>query len=1209
MAETIFNLYSASIFGEHPSALWTLDDDFSFLSLIGASALWSVQNGSSASPSIEPPVFPLETVGVGDTSLSLEAFVGSGSANIVKIETQSFNTTNTDLEKRTANVSSYIYTGESSIKKYSIGVKYRVEEGDEWTYDVKEYDNVSPNEWLKISHTFKSAYFNFEFFTDEANQAIIGSIDENFVDTKQYPSRPIDFYPVLWVEFENGVDLKEFYLYNFSVGQWSEQYNYETIGSIVTPLTGISSSAIFQNSLKLQNTDMAFVKVKEIDPYGFSNRDFGYYWSYKNKMLAKNSKLPMVFGSGNITELFSPGVNNMPSVTFPGKGFLHSDGKYKELTAEFWLRINNTSESEIKIFGPIASNDGLYVKGGFLILKVGHKRQSYYVGKWYRPMLIDIRYNPFFVSMLVNGDQVVGFDIVPQDTTFPNNEGVEDDWLGFFCYQKTQPFEIDALAVYPYIVSEQSAKRKFVYGQGVGKPEEIIKRFGGITTSIDFPFAEYTKNIIYPDMTKWNTGFYSNINATSRYISLPEYELPEITYVGSDLQPFTLPRIIRTWLGVRDESLWGDWRSGVWRSISATREANPLVDNYDLQSEVEENFYLKLTPNSVYEDLFGSISFKTMNPLNENVASILGIFSINSTEPEDIQNDSKVLTLMHFKNRSTGEYLDISIIITEDDQGNPIDYNIEYNFNGTILETQNLDVQFEDTIFIAGLNIDNFTRTYRASIRNFFSTPQNISLNVGGQDRNEFPGKIYKVTFNNKFFTDKDLGNYFMSSGAAKCHCSITPGYFDTFLSYIGNYTLLFKKANSSMIMDIGSKGYWEDSIPLSSLGSYIKDQSGSSKYTDLDLIQFNIDQPTTPFAQDTLYTEGVSEDVDIYATIQRFEDVGKINYSNYTVTKELGDKRYLDFDNSSDNIDITKYRLVDGVVAFPPKSKVNFDDAYITIHMEMKSEGVKTSPTKLQRMSIASLAFDQYDIYALNSPTGNKFYPFTRQASSYSSKIKNPFLIYKDSTPYLYLTGDSGAYSIPYPELVTESSNYERGLSLSINPKRKSTYEINGFHLWINYNKNKFITDREKIFSIYSNNKKIIFYVEPEIRYTRGKVVPYLSEVSGEQIDVNTKMYQNGIQMEPYLYPMSWSLISVTFDEPMDFDNTIGQLEIYPGVIFNNVALFERDINGRVDDIFESHLGLSNVVAQDSSTLSVDSDGLDIFTNVTWSTFSGKPV
>jgi hypothetical protein len=76
-----------------------------------------------------------------------------------------------------------------------------------------------------------------------------------------------------------------------------------------------------------------------------------------------------------------------------------------------------------------------------------------------------------------------------------------------------------------------------------------------------------------------------------------------------------------------------------------------------------------------------------------------------------------------------------------------------------------------------------------------------------------------------------------------------------------------------------------------------------------------------------------------------------------------------------------------------------------------------------------------------------------------------------------------------------------------------------------------------------------------------------------------------------------------------MEFDESIGQLEFYPGIIFNNVTLYTQSIDTKVDDIFESYLGLSNVVAQDSSTLSINSDGLDLFNDVQWTIFSGKPV
>ena len=54
---------------------------------------------------------------------------------------------------------------------------------------------------------------------------------------------------------------------------------------------------------------------------------------------------------------------------------------------------------------------------------------------------------------------------------------------------------------------------------------------------------------------------------------------------------------------------------------------------------------------------------------------------------------------------------------------------------------------------------------------------------------------------------------------------------------------------------------------------------------------------------------------------------------------------------------------------------------------------------------------------------------------------------------------------------------------------------------------------------------------------------------------------------------------------------------------------MFENDIEGKIDDIFESHLGLSNIVSEDSSTLALNFDELSLFSDVTWTTFDGKPI
>ena len=89
----------------------------------------------------------------------------------------------------------------------------------------------------------------------------------------------------------------------------------------------------------------------------------------------------------------------------------------------------------------------------------------------------------------------------------------------------------------------------------------------------------------------------------------------------------------------------------------------------------------------------------------------------------------------------------------------------------------------------------------------------------------------------------------------------------------------------------------------------------------------------------------------------------------------------------------------------------------------------------------------------------------------------------------------------------------------------------------------------------------------------------------------------------------MSWSLITFSFPTPLASDSYIGQIEIYQGCIFNNISMYEASIDKKIDDIFESHLGLSSIVAQDESTLFINSESTNIYTDIKWTTFIGKPV
>lgn len=1185
MPKNIFNLYSAAVFAEHPLALWNLDDDFSYLSLISASPVWNISGGYSSSAEVVKTK-PGETVGVADADISIESFTGSASATIMK--TQSFNVLNNiDETKYSVCVSSFLYSSSGDIASVQIGFEYIHPTTSIITKSYKEYTNFPIDTWIKIENT----------------KFILTDLGIPF-------SSNTDIYPYIKVIYQNGATTKKYSLYNFAVGQWSEEYNSETVGSTALPFSSISASASIKEMIGgIYSSSPQLIKVFPIDAYSINDTDNGYYIIENKKMLATNTKLPMVFGSGNITEIYPSNYEN-PSIIFPGKGFLNNDGKYKELTAEFWLRINPDIGTDFRIFGPLGSKDGLYIRDGFIILKIGPYAKSYFVGKWYRPMLINIIYNQMFANVLINGETVIEISMIPRDLSFPTNIPSNKDWLGFYSSELISNFEIDCFSIYPYKVSEQVAKKKFVIGQGVGKSDEIVRRFGGQLTNIDFSFAKYTNTISYPTTAPWSTGYYSNLDTNSKFISLPSYEKPSINYIGDDLSIFSSFRFNRRWSTVKlnpgspQDNPWGRWIASTWKTISVARESEPLYDNFSSQSDSDLVKHILLRPSSLYKNLYGSINFKSINVISEPISSMYAIFSLNQNELNSAIGDSGIqeMTLVHMKNNSNGDsfriYIDKSFS------------KIIYKFNLiTIYEVQ-LSIDNTDKKFAVGIDIEKFSNSYFSIIKNFFSSFQNISLSIGGNEKNMFTGKIYSATFNNKFFTLKDLSSYYQSDGILNnAVTSQSLAANGSFLTYIGNYSLVFKKTNDTMIMDVATKGYWEDSIPLSSLGGPVRDANGNITKYELDLMQFNINYPSSYISTDPSVSSGGN--VDAFISIKKNDDVGFTSYLNYTNIKELTNERIIDFEDESINVDNTKFRVVDNTIIFSPKSIVNFNDACITIHLEIKSNAQSIDPVIINKMSISSLAYDELSLYGLGSMTGNKIYPFVRKDYSYSNKIKNPFIFYKESMPYLYLTGDSGISALNYDIVDGSSLSYSRGLSMPINQVKLDAYSINGMHFWLNYNERYQFNSQKNIMSILLKNNEIIkIYLSPTDNGKRAKISAYLLSGGIETPYTNIKFYQNGILLDnPYIRPLVWSMITFSFNNSIDFSNFIGQIEIHPGILFNNFVLYESSIENRVDDIFESHLGLSNIVAEDNSTLYVNYDNIKTFTDVDWSLFGGKVV
>jgi hypothetical protein len=1186
MASSVSNLYASKVYSEHPLALWALDDDFSFLSILSQNkkniSNWQLQNAETVDPSnyLIPSDIPLF-----DEIFSVITVTSTNESEFSKILGDSFLVSDIDTNKKSLCISAYFYPYGDLIESFEIGFEYDGQEN--FTKVIKK----GQREWQKISHTI------------------------------DVPNTFGEISPYIKINYSSGGPDSGFdydlMVNAISVGQWSEPYNSEVTGAVLKELEDESLQSIFN---QLTNSD---IKVFEADAYGIYQENNGYYIVENNKMLSENKGMGMVFGSSNITFINSSEDPNVPSIILPGKGFLNSSGKFNELTAEFWLRLYTNSPEEIKIFGPIKGNDGLYVEEEFLTVKVGKYVKSYFIGKWYRPMLIDFRYSSNIISVLLNGELVISIDVDIENIKFPAKE---IDYVGFYKTNDVQSMEIDCVGIYPYLVSEQLAKKRFIYGQGVDSPENIVSNFDGESIFIDFPYSKYTSTINYPDMVSWNSGFFNNLNATSKFLGFPNYPKPEVIFSGDVPSVFGGEILPRQWAEILERS-WLDWTGNEWEELEATLSPDFYKDNFVVQDE--DYPFIKLRPNPSYNPIFTTIYFDTINYLDTPVKSVFGIFSSSDITTEQV--------LFYFSNKVNSNFFKVIIKDSE----------LRYIYNNRIIESKPIQTE---SYFIAGVEFDKISKL----IGNFFTNPRNISLSLGNYEDTIFDGKIYSVTFNNSLFTDSDLRNYIGLNGIFGFgeNFSAYEGLPDTILNYVGNYTMSILKSSDSIVIDVGVAGYWEDSIPLSYFGKYIKTSTGKSYY-DLDMLQFNIDHPS-PIIVDPLDIEDNEFKIRSFVTLQSFDKVGKVPYSNYSNTVRIRSSRVLDFDNTVDVL-FTKYEIFDGTVIFPPKELVNFEDYYLTFHIESRTKGIHTKPASLKKMSVSSLAFDESNFYSLGTRTGNEIYPFTRYSTGYSYKSKNPFSIYKDSTPYLYLTSDSGITVLPY------ETTADRGVSIPLNQGKSSEYLLGGIQLWLFYNQNYFIEKPIKIGRVTAVDRKLDIYLFPEDGGKRGRINIF-DALTGLQ-EVGVRFYQNGIPVSTvYIEPVSWNSLTISFDNSLNLNSTIGQLELYEGFVYNNIGLYQKstdilgiqidsftwaefreivfEINGEIvstlqrwenktdsnwDDfieevknisyvingknIYESYLGLPKAIVNDSDKILFGSDTINIITDVEWNQYSGRPV
>jgi hypothetical protein len=492
------NLYADKIFSEHPISLYPLDDDVSYISLISDSKRlfnsggWSASANNSASVAFnDNPSLPnLDSPFLSDIYSSFSASGISANNTTITIESPTiFNLENLNQDLTTFSLSLYLYQNSIKTNWYEVGYVYYDEFLSTDQEVITRVDSNEGSQWINFDFSYTPA----GFYDSNVRIIIRVNVDDG--------GNPQDY---------------DFIVNGISIGQWSENTSSKSLG-------------VIPQSASVTTASVELFGVPAIE-YGIQEKP-GYYLSENNRLLAKNAGVPLIYSSENVTRLY-PSASALPSLIIPGNGFLFESGKFKQFSAEFWMRINPDTLESRRIFGPLDTNDGLYVRDGVVSLVLGNSIGSHPVSEWYRPMLVHVLLKNDTAALYINGEQVIEIPLIINEIEFAQ----QNDWLGFYSYEDISNFEVDCFSLYSYLIPLPVAKKRFVWGQGTDAPQTVADFFDGTNTYINYSNANYTVNKTYPDTGNWQAGYRDNLLATRRSISSPNYSLPEIFIEDRNLQ-------------------------------------------------------------------------------------------------------------------------------------------------------------------------------------------------------------------------------------------------------------------------------------------------------------------------------------------------------------------------------------------------------------------------------------------------------------------------------------------------------------------------------------------------------------------------------------------------------------------------------------------------------------------------------------------------
>jgi hypothetical protein len=777
---------------------------------------------------------------------------------------------------------------------------------------------------------------------------------------------------------------------------------------------------------------------------------------------------PFVYGTSNVQNVIDG--NGLPGIVFAGHGFMHESGKHKNYTFEFWTKIFSSSVTEAKIFGPISSHDGLYIKGPFLALRIGNNVKSYQVGEFERPMLVNIVYTPTSVQLLVNGVKVLSVDIDVSELTFPSESN--QDWVGFYAYSDIPVIQLQCVAIYPYVMSESISKLHFVYGQGVDTPDLRLEGLKNVPVLIDYGTSKSANNYKYPANARWQQGVQDNIIAEDTFLRSPAHIAP--TYFSSGSTSFD------TW---KAYNLYEDSQTPGGSfirmqpiitntgSTRITEKTSLVLDSMKLSGNQIDGFYLNGKADVITDSTNGDVAIAIFN------------------------NENKYFKIK-VKANKVSYYFNSSTALKEDTITSGGDFSTAVKISDLLEDQENLELD------------------------SFFANADNLRVYFGGDDLvSTFAGRIYSFGL----LSSTDMQKSSISSLFDTVNGLYTSTTITTLNSLTGVYSVKPSRSFYNYDIKVGSSSYWADVVPLAILS---KQTADGSDY-DLSFVQLNIDYP-----------EFSSTSSSVVRTYVRLLDITDDIMSSELSTVGVQSDKIISF-TPEDRINRVRYEFVDGNLIELFGLYASASNFLLKIEIEIVNDDIVRQDLGIRYLSLASWLIEEDSV--IGTKHGRDIIPF----GTYPR-----FEIYRDTTPYMYLSKNSGI------KMIGSSFSSDKGIRIPINPTNDDNYYLGGIQFAAKFAETvsgienvhfMTITDFEgftwRVF--YNTSTRVIRVIDRDNDSisSLGKGNIY---INGQE-DVDNKLTT--------LEANVWNIISISFSNLLSFGSNGGYIDIIGPFTINYIS------------------------------------------------------